>query len=117
MPIDLDYLNALLNEMNLVDPENMVEAMDSVVKAPEKPVEKPVLAERPKRCQGQECGTNSFCKTKLVLSDFPCQCKGYYCSKHRYAEAHSCTFDYKGAGEKLLTKNLVRVEGEKVQKI
>lgn len=111
MPIDLDYLNALLNEMNLVDPQNMVEAMDNVIKPPEKPLEKPVVAERPKRCQGLDC------KAKLVLSDFACQCKGFYCSKHRYAEDHSCTFDYKAAGNKLLSKNLVKVDGEKVQKI
>lgn len=111
MPIDLDYLNALLDELNSSETDNMVNAMENVVKPPEKPEEKPVVAERPKRCQG------AGCNAKLVLSDFACNCKGFYCTKHRYAEAHSCSFDYKAAANKLLEKNLVKVNGEKIQKI
>lgn len=102
----MDYLASLLDEMAKADMGNMVQAMENV-KAKNEPVE-PV---RPKRCQGVDC------KAKLVLSDFVCQCKGFYCSKHRYAESHSCTFDYKAAGNKLLEKSLVKAVADKVDRI
>ena len=100
MPIDIDYLTTLLNEMNSVA---NVQKVAEVVKV------EPVA--RPKRCQGMDC------KAKLVLSDFACQCKGFYCSKHRYAEAHSCAFDYKAAGNKLLEKNLVKAVADKLDRV
>lgn len=100
MPIDMDYLTSLLNEIN---------TNPTAQKAAEAIKLEPI--ERPKRCQGHDC------KAKLVLSDFACQCKGFYCSKHRYAEAHSCNFDYKAAGNKLLTKNLVKTVADKLDRL
>ena len=69
------------------------------------------VAERPKRCQGQDC------KAKIVLSDFACQCNKFYCSSHRHAENHSCSFDYRNAGTKGLEKNLVKVVADKLERI
>ena len=69
------------------------------------------VAERPKRCQGVDC------KAKIVLSDFACQCKKFYCSRHRHAENHSCSFDYRNAGTKGLEKNLVKVIADKLERI
>jgi len=112
MPIDMDYLASLLDEMAKADMGNMVQAMENVKpRVPEPSQTEPREPIRPKRCQGTDC------KAKLVLSDFACQCKGYYCSKHRYAESHSCTFDYKAAGNKLLEKSLVKAVADKMDRI
>lgn len=112
MPIDMDYLASLLDEMAKADMGNMVQAMENVKpKVPEPSQNDKKETVRPKRCQGVDC------KAKLVLSDFACQCKGFYCSKHRYAESHSCTFDYKAAGNKLLEKSLVKAVADKVDRI
>ena len=115
MPIDMDYLSSLLDEMAKADMDNMVQAMENVKpKVPEpsqndsKDKKEPV---RPKRCQGMDC------KAKLVLSDFACQCKGFYCSKHRHSELHACSFDYKAASEKLLEKGLVKTVADKLERI
>ena len=66
---------------------------------------------RPKRCQ------NYGCKTKLMLADFPCKCSNFYCSQHRFSESHKCTFNYKEQGVKLIEKNLVQVNGSKLNKL
>jgi hypothetical protein len=113
MPIDMDYLASLLDEMAKADMGNMVQAMENVKPRVPEPLknDEPKEPVRPKRCQGVEC------KAKILLSDFACQCKGFYCSKHRYAESHSCTFDYKAAGNKLLEKSLVKAVADKVDRI
>jgi hypothetical protein len=66
---------------------------------------------RPKRCQMAEC------KTKLALTDSACKCAGIYCMKHRHAELHSCTFDYKGEGMNKLKAQLPEVRGTKLENI
>lgn len=111
MDFNIDKLTDILNQMErlaymdktLAEIEKKVE-----VKAEPKVEPKP---ERPKRCQMTDC------KTKIVLSDFACQCKGFYCSKHRHSETHSCTFDYKAAGGKILEKNLVKAVASKFDKL
>ena len=67
--------------------------------------------ERPKRCQHIDC------KAKLALTDFACQCTGFYCIKHRHAEVHACSFDYKNITHGLLEKQLVKTIAQKVDKI
>lgn len=56
-----------------------------------------------KRCQF------SGCKKKLTLTQksIACKCKMYFCAKHRYAEDHSCTFDFKSADKKILKTSLL----------
>jgi hypothetical protein len=66
---------------------------------------------RPKRCQMAEC------KQKLALTDSACKCSGVYCMKHRHAEVHSCTFDYKGEGMNKLKAQLPEVRGIKLENI
>lgn len=59
-----------------------------------------------------------ICKTKLSLAaQFTCRCDRNFCSKHRYAEDHSCTFDYKTHGKELLEKANNKVIGDKINKI
>ena len=73
--------------------------------------EEPEEIKRPKRCQHGEC------TKKLALTDFACKCKQFYCSAHRFSDAHSCTFDYKGTGRELLTKQLTPVKANCLEKI
>ena len=35
------------------------------------------------------------CNKKTGIVPFECKCGNLYCAKHRYAEEHSCTYDYK----------------------
>ena len=71
----------------------------------------PVVVERPKRCQQNEC------KKKLSLSDMPCRCEKIFCLAHRYTELHMCTFDFKEESRKRLEKQLVKAIGQKVEPI
>ena len=60
------------------------------------------------------------CKSKLSLIQIECNkclCGGVYCSKHRLAEQHSCSYDYKTDGKKLLEKRNPRIVAEKLNKI
>ena len=119
MPIDSDELSRLLlgllkNETkekqksalsDLLNPPTAQPAAVAEVEAPKGPPPKP------KRCM---C---AGCKTKLSLTDFACKCEGWYCGLHRHAEAHSCSFDFKAKGQGLLEKQLVKVAGEKLNRV
>mmetsp|Transcript_4168 Transcript_4168/g.9092 ORF Transcript_4168/g.9092 Transcript_4168/m.9092 type:complete len:175 (-) Transcript_4168:1125-1649(-) len=59
----------------------------------------------------------SSCKKKLGLTGFKCKCGHVFCGQHRYAESHSCTFDYKTAERAKLAENNPVVQASKVQKI
>lgn len=52
---------------------------------------------------------------KQILSH--CRCGNNFCATHRYAESHSCTFDYKTEGRKLLEQNNPVVNAPKLPKI
>ena len=53
----------------------------------------------------------------LSLTGFECRCGHLFCAMHRYADKHSCTFDYKTAGRKELEVKNPKVVAAKVQKI
>jgi len=58
------------------------------------------------------------CAKKLSLAvRFSCRCGPTFCSEHRYADKHSCQFDYKGAAATLLTKANPVVAGSKLTKM
>jgi predicted nucleic acid binding AN1-type Zn finger protein len=79
---------------------------------PNEPIQIAAVAKaRPKRCEKAEC------RVKIALSDFPCKCTNYYCSQHRHAELHSCAFNFKELGHQNLEKQLIKVAGQKVDKI
>ena len=44
----------------------------------------------------------AHCNKKAGLTAIECRCGIKYCSKHRYAEDHACTYDYKGNARKEL---------------
>lgn len=56
------------------------------------------------------------CKKKVGLTGFKCKCGMVFCGQHRYAEAHSCTFDYKSMERQKLAENNPVVQASKVQK-
>ena len=45
------------------------------------------------------------------------RCGGMFCAVHRYAESHSCTFDYKAEGRRMLARNNPVVTAPKLPKI
>lgn len=69
----------------------------------------PVPPPNPGRCYS--------CSKKTGLLGFSCRCGFSFCSSHRYADAHACSFDYKGAAATLLTKANPLVAGSKINKV
>lgn len=58
------------------------------------------------------------CKKKLRLTQqFQCKCNAFFCSAHRYADTHSCTFDFKKEWQNALNKKNIKVNGIKIEKI
>ena len=62
------------------------------------------------------------CKKKINLAEqvaSMCKCKNMFCLMHRLPEFHACTHidKIKDADKKVLEKNLVKVEGDKMIKI
>ncbi|XP_040098758.1 AN1-type zinc finger protein 4 isoform X2 [Oryx dammah] len=55
-------------------------------------------------------------KTGLATS-YECRCGNNFCASHRYAEAHSCTYDYKSAGRRHLQEANPVVSAPKLPKI
>ena len=103
MAYPLFNLSQLMNERNTTEMAEPV-STNTVVAVP-------VASAPKKRC---EC---EGCNIKLMLTDMPCKCTKRFCSRHRVAEDHKCSFDYKAAGKVLLTSNLVKVASKKLDYI
>eukprot|EP00095_Tigriopus_kingsejongensis_P010513 maker-scaffold45_size475391-snap-gene-1.12 protein:Tk10513 transcript:maker-scaffold45_size475391-snap-gene-1.12-mRNA-1 annotation:"an1-type zinc finger protein 4-like" len=58
------------------------------------------------------------CKKKLnITNGFPCRCQKVFCAKHRHAELHDCTYDYKKEGRKILERDNPVITLPKLPKI
>ncbi|KAF8779061.1 hypothetical protein HU200_003026 [Digitaria exilis] len=57
------------------------------------------------------------CNKKVGLLGFGCRCGGTFCSVHRYAEKHSCNFDFKTADREQIAKKNPLVVAPKINKI
>lgn len=58
------------------------------------------------------------CKKKVGLTAIECRCRYVFCGLHRYADQHSCTFDFKAADRaELAKKNPGGGHFEKLQKL
>ncbi|XP_031630508.1 uncharacterized protein LOC116345359 [Contarinia nasturtii] len=58
------------------------------------------------------------CNKKLgIIMVMKCHCERIFCAKHRYAEAHSCSYDFKKEGQKSIAKENPLVVASKVTKI
>ncbi|KAI1280873.1 AN1-type zinc finger protein 6 [Halotydeus destructor] len=89
-----------------------VTSVPSIAPLVESQSEQPKLAEKKKK--KTRC---TKCKVNVGVIGFPCRCGGMFCSVHRYANEHSCSFDYKEHGAEEIRKNNPQVVGEKIQKI
>ena len=57
---------------------------------------------RPKKKKTLRC---SDCRKRINITNmFICRCEKTFCAKHRHAESHCCTYDYKADGKKYLEK-------------
>jgi AN1-type zinc finger protein 5/6 len=57
------------------------------------------------------------CRRKVGLTGFLCRCGGTFCGSHRYADAHTCGFDYRAAGREQVARQNPVVEASKLDKI
>ncbi|KAJ6661726.1 hypothetical protein lerEdw1_013248 [Lerista edwardsae] len=59
-----------------------------------------------------------FCGKKTGLAtSYECRCGNNFCATHRYAETHTCTYDYKNAGRRFLQESNPVVSAPKLPKI
>jgi len=63
------------------------------------------------RCYASQC--RKFVRDII----WECRCGGKYCLDHRLPEVHDCKFDFKQNGKEILEKGLVRIVGEKIQRV
>ncbi|XP_033118736.1 AN1-type zinc finger protein 4-like [Anneissia japonica] len=78
------------------------------------PVSKPPLTSNKKKTS-KRC---FLCNKKTGLaSSYKCRCGRNFCASHRYAEVHSCGYDYKSEGRKLLEQSNPMVTAPKLPKI
>lgn len=63
----------------------------------------------PKRCFS--------CRKRIGLTGFKCRCGNTFCGVHRYAEKHSCSFDFKSAGREALARANPVVKASKIDKL
>lgn len=57
------------------------------------------------------------CSQKLGLTNMPCKCENTYCSKHRHSEDHDCKYNYKQNQKELLSTQMIKVAGSKIDKV
>lgn len=77
---------------------------------------KPVACEplRPVQKNRRRCWE---CKAKVGLTAVVCRCDYTFCNKHRYAEEHKCSFNFKTAGKRKLEEENPRIVPSKVARI
>ncbi|RWW62511.1 hypothetical protein BHE74_00030357 [Ensete ventricosum] len=59
----------------------------------------------------------SACRKKVGLTGFRCRCGDLFCGRHRYSDAHECSFDYKAAGREEIAKANPVIKAAKIIKI
>jgi hypothetical protein len=57
------------------------------------------------------------CKKQVGLTSFKCRCENTFCGLHRYAEKHSCSFDFKAVGHEAIAKANPVVKAAKIDKL
>jgi len=65
-------------------------------------------AETPNRCFS--------CRKRVGLTGFKCRCGNTFCGLHRYAEKHSCSFDFKAVGREAIARANPVVKAAKIDK-
>jgi predicted nucleic acid binding AN1-type Zn finger protein len=67
------------------------------------------LLKKKNRCQ--------HCSKKLGLVLFTCRCGGDFCAEHRLSDDHQCGYDFKEENKRKLSQELVKVVGQKLDKL
>jgi hypothetical protein len=57
------------------------------------------------------------CNKKVGYTGLPCRCDYIFCGNCRYPEKHSCTFDFKTHGRKILEKQNQKIVNHNFEKI
>ena len=57
------------------------------------------------------------CRKKVGLMGFECKCSYVFCAEHRYAEAHTCTYDYMTEQRAKLKQDNPTIEADKLTRI
>ncbi|OQR98686.1 hypothetical protein ACHHYP_08238 [Achlya hypogyna] len=57
------------------------------------------------------------CSSKIGLSAITCRCGFTFCNRHRYAEEHNCTFDFRRQAKRKLEEENPLVVPQKVARI
>ncbi|KAH1016258.1 hypothetical protein HUJ04_007512 [Dendroctonus ponderosae] len=100
--INADGLIGYYNLGCSTDVIEKAEELETVVKLP-------AVVKKKSRC--------NHCNKRLNITNiYDCRCGKIFCSQHRYSEVHSCTYNYKTEGRKLLERQNPLVTADKVQK-
>ncbi|KAG6535482.1 zinc finger AN1 domain-containing stress-associated protein 15-like [Zingiber officinale] len=59
----------------------------------------------------------SACHRKVGLTGFRCRCGDLFCGRHRYSDAHDCSFDYKAFGREEIARANPLIKAAKIIKI
>lgn len=59
----------------------------------------------------------STCRKKVGLTGFRCRCGDLFCGRHRYSDAHECSFDYKALGREEIARANPVIKAAKIIKI
>lgn len=114
--IEKEAFKEEIEKSKIVNLDNAKPEAKELIESNELSTKEETTAEAPK-IQKKKKTRCTKCKINVGCIGFPCRCGGIFCSTHRYANEHSCTFDYKEHGAEEIRKNNPQIVGEKIQKI
>jgi hypothetical protein len=67
----------------------------------------------------KSCCPVDGCKYRMKLADTisVCRCGVSYCPSHRYPDEHRCSYNYRAAATELLSTQMVKCVGDRLEKI
>lgn len=90
---------------------------DVVMATPNSVVDTPMTKKNKKKKKKSSRKRCHHCKTRVGLTGFECRCSFVFCDKHRYADVHSCTYDYAADHRNLLQKANPKVVAAKLDRL
>ena len=57
------------------------------------------------------------CRVRVGATGFTCRCTGLFCDKHRYSDAHDCSFDYVREHQARLAAANPKLVGAKLERL
>ncbi|MQM09733.1 hypothetical protein Taro_042616 [Colocasia esculenta] len=66
---------------------------------------------------GRSASRCSSCQRRVGLTGFRCRCGVLFCARHRHADSHDCSFDYKAAGRDEISRANPLIRAAKIIKI